>query len=53
MTPEEKLRKVFELSELGKTLFLQGLRKRFPEASPEELHRIFLDRLEKCHNRNY
>ena len=53
MTPEQKLQKVFELSELGKTLFLNGLRKRFPEANPEELHRIFLDRLEKCHNRNY
>jgi hypothetical protein len=53
MTPGQKLQKVFELSELGKTLFREGLRKRFPEASEAELHRIFLDRLEKCHNRNY
>ncbi len=53
LTPEEKLRKAFELSELGKTLFRAGLRRRFPDATEAELHRIFLDRLEKCHNRNY
>ena len=53
MTPEQKLMKVFELSRLGKELFLEGLRKRFPTATPQELHRIYLERLEKCHNRNY
>ncbi len=53
MSPEQKLRKVFELSELGKSLFLEGLRKRFPAASRQELHSLFLDRLAKCHNRNY
>jgi hypothetical protein len=53
MTPGQKLQKVFELSELGKSLFRAGLRQRFPEATEEELHRIFLNRIEKCHNRNY
>ena len=53
MTPDQKLQTVFELSELGKSLFLDGLRVRFPDASREELHQIYLDRLEKCHNRNY
>ncbi len=53
MTPEQKLLKVFELSEFSKALFAAGLRKRFPEATQEEFHRIFLDRLAKCHNRNY
>ena len=53
MTPEQKLLKVFELSKLGKDLFREGLRKRFPDATPEELHQLFLKRLEKCHNRNY
>ncbi|MGO9464966.1 MAG: hypothetical protein ACLQIB_08040 [Isosphaeraceae bacterium] len=53
MTPDQKLDKVFELSKLGKALFRDGLRRRFPDATPEELHRIYLDRLEKCHNRNY
>jgi len=53
MTPGQRLQKAFELSELGRALFLEGLRKRFPDATKEELHQIFLDRLEKCHNRNY
>ncbi len=53
MTAEQKLQKVVELSEMGKSLFRAGLRKRFPDATEEELHRIYLERLEKCHNRNY
>ena len=53
MTAEQKLQKVFELSEMVKSLFREGLRKRFPDATEEELHRIYLERLEKCHNRNY
>ena len=53
MTVEQKLQKVFELSEMTKSLFREGLRKRFPDATEEELHRIYLERLEKCHNRNY
>jgi hypothetical protein len=53
MTVEQKLQKVFELSEMTKSLFREGLRKRFPDVTEEELHRIYLERLEKCHNRNY
>lgn len=53
MTAEEKLLKAFELSEMGRRLFKDGLRARFPEKSEEEIHIIFLQRLEKCHNRNY
>jgi hypothetical protein len=53
MTPEQRLLKAFELSAFTKSLFIEGLRKRFPDATPEEFHRIFLARLEKCHNRNY
>jgi hypothetical protein len=52
MTPDQKLQTVFDLSALGKSLFLDGLRMRFPGASAEELHQIYLDRLEKCHNKN-
>ena len=52
MAVEQKLQKVFELSEMGKSLFRAGLRRRFPDATEEELHRIYLERLEKCHNRN-
>jgi hypothetical protein len=53
LTPEERLLKAFELSAFAKTLFIEGLRKRFPNVTPEEFRRILLTRLEKCHNRNY
>ncbi len=53
MTPEQRLAKVFELSEFGKALFIHGLRKRFPHATEEEFKKILLERLQKCHNRNY
>jgi hypothetical protein len=53
MTPEQKLLRVFELSEFTSQLFMHGLRERFPDLSEEELKRLFLKRLEKCHNRNY
>jgi hypothetical protein len=53
MTPAQKLAKVFELSEFSKKLFLHGLRRRFPNLSDADLHRLALERLAKCHNRNY
>ena len=53
MTDEEKLLKAFELSEMGRQLFKDGLRARFPEKTEEDIHIIFLQRLEKCHNRNW
>lgn len=53
MTPEERLLKAFELSEFARNLFLHGLRRRFPDLSEESLMRIYRERLEKCHNRNY
>jgi len=53
MTPEQRLQKAFELSEFTKELFVQGLRKRFPNASPDEFQEILRGRLSKCHNRNY
>ncbi len=53
MTPEQRLRKAFELSTMTRALFIQGLRKRFADLSEAEFHRLLLDRLEKCHNQNY
>ncbi len=53
MTPEQKLLKTFELSDLVKSLFYEGLKYRFPAKSEEEIKKIYLERLEKCHNRNY
>ncbi len=53
MSPEQRLLKAFELSEFAKQLFIYGLRKRFPDLSPNAFKRLLMDRLEKCHNRNY
>lgn len=53
MTPEQRLLKAFELSEFSKQLFFYGLGKRFPEKSEDEIKKIYLERLDKCHNRNY
>jgi len=50
---EARLQKAFELSEFTRELFFHGLRKRFPELSDNDIKRIYLERLDKCHNRNY
>jgi len=53
MSPEERLLKAFELSEFANQLFIHGLHKRFPNLSDEEFKKLLLERLDKCHNRNY
>ena len=53
MTPEQRLMKAFELSKFSTKLFIHGLRKRFPNLSEEEFHKLYLERLKKCYNRNY
>jgi hypothetical protein len=53
MSPEQKLMKAFELSNLTKQLFLLGLRNRFPGKPESEIKKIYLERLNLCHNRNY
>lgn len=53
MSPEKRLLKSFELSKFTKQLFIHGLHERFPNLSDEEFKKIFLERLDKCHNRNY
>jgi len=53
MSPEQRLLKAFELSEFSKQLFIHGLRRRFPDLPEEEFRKLLLERLDKCHNRNY
>jgi hypothetical protein len=53
MSPALRLAKAFELSEFSKQLFIAGLRKRFSDLPPDEFHSLLLDRLAKCHNKNY
>ena len=51
MTPEQRLEKAFELTDLSRQAFRDGLRLRFPQATSDELDRIYLERLALCHNR--
>jgi hypothetical protein len=53
MSAEKRLLKAFELSDFVLTLFRHGLSKRFPDISEEEFRKLLLERLDKCHNRNY
>ena len=53
MTPEQRLLKAFELTELGKKLFTHGLRKRYPDLPEEEFKKLLRKRLDKCHNRTW
>ena len=53
MSSGARLLKAFELSEFSMQLFIHGLHKRFPNLSDEEFKKILLERLNKCHNRNY
>lgn len=53
MTPEQKLLKAMELSDLGRQACREGLRRSHPELSAAELHRLYLEVLRRCHNSNY
>lgn len=53
MTPEQRLAKAFELTELSRAAFLHGLRRRFPDLPERELLELYHKRLDKCRNRNY
>ncbi len=53
MTPADRLRKAFELTELSRNLMRAGLRERFPHLSEDELHTLYLEQLAACHNRDY
>jgi len=53
MTPEQRLRKAFELTAAARALFALGLRRRFPEMDDAAFTRLLRERLDGCHNRNY
>lgn len=53
LTPAQRLNKAIEMSELVKRLFRNGLRKANPNLSQEHFHKLYLERLELCHNRNW
>jgi hypothetical protein len=51
LTPEQRLLKAFELTELTHELLRAGVRQRFPDAGEDEVQRIYLERLIRCQNR--
>ena len=53
MSPQARLRRAFELSDLSVALFRAGMARRFPNLSLAELERRVRERLDRCHNRNY
>lgn len=53
MTPEQRLLKAFELSELSHDLLRAGIRRRFPDAGPDDVQRIYLEQLARCQNRAF
>ena len=53
MTPEQRLRKAFELNEFGKELFRQGLRRRHPGLTVDELNALQRKLEDRWHNRTY
>ncbi|MGI8618827.1 MAG: hypothetical protein ACR2L6_07015 [Gemmatimonadaceae bacterium] len=53
MSPEDRLRKAFELSDLSRSLFVHGLRRAFPHLESAEFRALVRSRLDKCHNRIY
>ncbi|MDP2300130.1 MAG: hypothetical protein U1E08_09345 [Coriobacteriia bacterium] len=48
MTPEQRLSKAIELSDMTHEALRVGLRQRFPSADEAELHARYLERLERC-----
>lgn len=51
MSPDARVRKAFELSDMTRTLLVHGLRKRFPEKTESEIRELAHQRLEKCRSR--
>lgn len=53
MTPEQRLQKAFELGELARELFRQGLRRRHPDLANEDLMALERKLADRWHNRTY
>ena len=53
MSPQEKLEKSFELTELANAANLAGLRQRYAHLSDDELGQLYRERRIACHNQMY
>jgi hypothetical protein len=53
MSPQDKLMKAFELSDLTNSAFRAGLKNRYPNLTDGELHKLYLEKRLECYNRTY
>ncbi|MCI0434990.1 MAG: hypothetical protein L0271_15325 [Gemmatimonadetes bacterium] len=53
MTPEQRLRKALELTQLVRELSRAGFRNRNPELNPAEIDRLVVENIIRCHSRTY
>ena len=53
MKPQARLQKAFELSDLTKSLFITGLRMRYPDYSEEDIKDLYIEKIYKCHSSDY
>jgi hypothetical protein len=51
MTPEERLRKAFELTEMARALTRAGIARQRPELTVEEVDRLVRDRVIAWHSK--
>jgi hypothetical protein len=53
MTPDERLRKALELTQIGRILLADGLRQLHPGLADAEFRRLYLDHLDRCRSRSF
>lgn len=46
---KEELDKIKELSDLTKSLFITGLKMRYPEYSEKDIIDLYIEKIHKCH----
>lgn len=51
LTPEQRLRKAFELTAMTRKLARAGVARQHPDLGPEEIDRLTRDRIMSWHNR--
>ncbi len=52
MTPEQRLAKAFELTEMSREALRAGIEQRWPDATQQRRQEMYLERLERCRSRN-
>jgi hypothetical protein len=53
MTPQQKLDRIFEMTDNANKMLYDNLKNTFPGLSEKDLKKLYLKRLDLCHNRNW